>query len=64
MPGNIQSCLNLVGPTRADQQVIYVKNNYKPWIDYNDPIVDPPSLDKHKKRLEEYKKRYSERHYK
>ena len=38
MGSNIQSCLNLVGPTRADQQLIYVKNNYRPWIDYNDPI--------------------------
>lgn len=38
MGGNIQHCLNLVGPTRADQQLIYVKNNYKPWKDYNDPV--------------------------
>jgi len=35
---SIQSSLNLVGPTRADSQLIYVKNNYKPWVDYNDPI--------------------------
>ena len=38
MHPSIQSCLNLVGCTRADQQLIFVKNNYKPWVDYNDPI--------------------------
>ena len=35
---SIQPCLNLVGCTRADQQLIYVKNNYRAWQDYDDPI--------------------------
>ena len=56
MQGNIQSCLNLVGPTRADQQLIYVKNNYMPWKDYG----DPPKKIKTNKRIESAKKRYTE----
>ncbi len=54
MGGNIQHCLNLVGPTRADQQLIYVKNNYKPWQDYNDPM--PQQLSNYK-RIEKVKQR-------
>ena len=55
MQGNIQSCLNLVGPTRADQQLIYVKNNYKPWINYNEPKKNY----KTNKRIEDAKKRFN-----
>lgn len=60
MGGNIQSCLNLVGATRADQQLIYVKNNYKPWPDYYDP-VEKPNLAQHNRRIEKSKEKYSNR---
>ena len=40
MGGGIQPRLNLVGPTRADQQLIYVKPAYGQWPDYpNDPSL-------------------------
>ena len=56
MPGNIQSCLNLVGATRADQQLIYVKNNFKAWKEYNDPY-EPLISPGFEKRLNKIKAR-------
>lgn len=38
--GDLQGALNLVGATRATQQLIYVKNNFKPFSDYGDPRVN------------------------
>ena len=58
MGGNIQHCLNLVGPTRADQQLIYVKNNYRPWKDYDDPIQPQLSNYKRISRVKDRAQRY------
>ena len=66
MGSNIQSCLNLVGPTRADQQLIYVKNNYRPWIDYNDPddirLSNYERIDSIKNKANNKKKWYKEKY--
>ena len=52
--GGIQSCLNLVGATRADQQLVYVKNNFQPWPDYYDPD-EKPNLANYNNRISRIK---------
>lgn len=41
MGSHIQGCLNLVGPTRATRQLIYVRNNFKPWQTYPEETNKP-----------------------
>ena len=41
MHPSIQTCLNLVGITRADQQLIYVNKSDNPnWLSYNNPSIE------------------------
>ena len=61
MKGDIQSSLNLVGPTRADQQLIYVKPEPFDWRKYNQEKQERAAKIEEQKKLmantaSEYKK--------
>lgn len=60
---SIQSPLNLVGCTRADQQLIFVKNNYRPWRDYDDPIKPLKNIQLKVKDRVDRRERNNKRYY-
>jgi len=57
---SIQRCLNLVGITRATDQLIYVNDNNRPWREYPEDFDPTPYFDKYKDKLNYFNQLYSQ----